>query len=242
MTTPLDLDGFPLAIYDRHFLEWNRVNNHFNNSISNDLPMFYHNQYSFDFNQFIIDSIHNTTDNSTNYNNPHDCVSFIFEFASNTVNLFKSHPLNIFLHPDYTSLSINYDKEQSTNNNPLGFFGQKYANSSSQLSHYIQDICHKELFLWKNRLSKPKTVINIDTDIDTDIDNNVVISNPTPTPNPTPTATPTANNIDFNNIFDSALNNIMNFQIDDDNRNIVEGDTGIIECYIDELDEIQSVD
>ena len=233
MTTPLNLDGFPSAIYDRHFIEWNRVNTQFNNSISNDLPMFYHNQYSFDFNQFIIDSIHNTTDNSTNYNNPHDCVSFIFEFASNTVNLFKSHPLNIFLHPDYTSLSINYDKEQSTNN-PLGVFGQKYANSSSQLSHYIQDICHKELFLWKNRLSKPKTVINIDTD-------DVVISNPKPTPNPTLTTTPTANNIDFNNIFDSALNNIMNYQFDDDNRNIVEDDTRNIECYINDF-EVQSVD
>ena len=233
MTTPLDLDGFPSAIYDRHFIEWNRINTQFNNSISNDLPMFYHNQYSFDFNQFIIDSIHNTTDNSTNYNNPHDCVSFIFEFASNTVNLFKSHPLNIFLHPEYTSLSINYDKEQSTNNNPLGFFGQKYANSSSQLSHYIQDICHKELFLWKNRLSKPKTVINIDTDDD------VVISNPTPCP--TPNTTPTANAIDFNNIFDSALNNIMNYHIDDDNRNIVEDDTSNIECYINDF-EVQSVD
>lgn len=229
MTTPLDLNGFPSAIYDRHFIEWNRVNNQFNNSISNDLPMFYHNQYSFDFNQFIIDSIHNTTDNYTNYNNPHDCVSFIFEFASNTVNLFKSHPLNIFLHPEYTSLSINYDKEQSTNHNPHGFFGQKYANSSSQLSHYIQDICHKELFLWKNRLSKPKTVINIDTDDD------VVISNPTPYPSPT------ANNIDFNNIFNSALNNIMNFQVDDDNRNIVEGDIDNVECYINDF-EVQSVD
>ena len=46
MTTPLDLDGFPSAIYDRHFIEWNRVNTQFNNSISNDLPMFYHNQYT----------------------------------------------------------------------------------------------------------------------------------------------------------------------------------------------------
>jgi hypothetical protein len=262
--TPLDLDGFPSAIYDRLFVEWNRINNQFSSSNSNDLPMFYHNEYSFDFNQFIIDSIHNTIDNSTNYNNPHDCIRFMFEFTSNIDNLFKTHPLNLFVHPDYISLPINMinndkenrgDDEPSNNVNILGFIGQKYANSSSQLSQYIQDICHKELFLWKNRLSKPKTVINIDiptpipididndidNDIDIDNDNDVGISNPTTTPIDTPTTN--ANVIDFNNIFDNALNNIMNFHIDDDddNRNIIEGDTGNIECYINDF-EVQSVD
>jgi len=223
--TPLDLDGFPSAIYDRHFIEWNKINNKFSNSLSNDLPMFYHNEYSFDFNQFVLDSIHNTIDNYTNYNNPHDCVSFIFELTSNTVNLFKTNSLNLFFHPDYTSSPVNNDKPSSVNDNHFGFIGHKYINSSIHLSQYIQDICHKELFLWKNRLSKPITVINIDNDT------------------PTPTPTPTDVNNSFDNIFDTTLNNIMNFSIDDDdNRNIVEGDTNNVECYIDELDEIQSVD
>ena len=34
MTTPLDLSGFPSAIYDRHFVEWNKINNTYNNLLS----------------------------------------------------------------------------------------------------------------------------------------------------------------------------------------------------------------
>ena len=47
----------------------------------------------------------------------------------------------------------------------------KYSNSSNQLSRYIQDICHKELFLWKNKLSNKPTVINIEDIFDFSLKN-----------------------------------------------------------------------
>ena len=47
----------------------------------------------------------------------------------------------------------------------------KYSNSSNQLSRYIQDICHKELFLWKNKLSNKHTVINIEDIFDFSLKN-----------------------------------------------------------------------
>jgi len=47
----------------------------------------------------------------------------------------------------------------------------KYSNSSNQLSRYIQDICHKTLFSWKNKLSKKHTLINLEDVFDSNLNN-----------------------------------------------------------------------
>ena len=201
MATSIHFTGFIASIYDRHFVEWNRISNQYSNdSTSNNLPMFYHPDFSFDFNQFIIDSIHNTIDPNITYNNPQQCVQFSFELSKNVVQLFNTNSVNtnsvntnsvntnsvntnsfnIFIHPDYV------DMDDSNNVNKHN----KYSNSSNQLSRYIQDICHKELFLWKNKLSNKPTVINIE------------------------------------DIFDFSLKNILNTTMNQlDNRNILDDNT-----------------
>ena len=167
MATSIHFTGFIASIYDRHFVEWNRITNQYSNdSTSNNLPMFYHQDFLFDFNQFIIDSIHNTIDQNINYNNPQQCVQFSFELSNNIVQLFNTNSFNtnsfnIFIHPDYV------DMDDSNNVNKHN----KYSNSSNQLSRYIQDICHKELFLWKNKLSNKPTVINIEDIFDFSLKN-----------------------------------------------------------------------
>ena len=162
MATSIHFTGFIASIYDRHFVEWNRISNQYSNdSTSNNLPMFYHQDFLFDFNQFIIDSIHNTIDQNINYNNPQQCVQFSFELSNNIVQLFNTNSFNIFIHPDYV------DMDDSNNVNKHN----KYSNSSNQLSRYIQDICHKELFLWKNKLSNKPTVINIEDIFDFSLKN-----------------------------------------------------------------------
>tara|TARA_Y100000389_G_scaffold73369_1_gene70017 strand:- start:4 stop:504 length:501 start_codon:yes stop_codon:yes gene_type:complete len=128
--------------------------------------MFYHHDFLFDFNQFIIDSIHNTIHQNITYNNPQQCVQFSFELSKNVVQLFNTNSFNtnsfnIFIHPDYV------DMDDSNNVNKHN----KYSNSSNQLSRYIQDICHKELFLWKNKLSNKPTVINIEDIFDFSLKN-----------------------------------------------------------------------
>jgi hypothetical protein len=127
--------------------------------------MFYHQDFLFDFNQFIIDSIHNTIHQNITYNNPQQCVQFSFELSKNVVQLFNTNSFNtnsfnIFIHPDY----VDIDATNNVNKD-------KYSNSSNQLSRYIQDICHKELFLWKNKLSNKPTVINIEDIFDFSLKN-----------------------------------------------------------------------
>ena len=160
MSSSIHFTGFIASIYDTHSVEWNRILNQYNNdTTSNNLPMFYHHDdYYFDFNQFIIDSIHNTIDLNITYNNPQECVQFSFELSNNVVQLFNTNSFNIFIHPDYVDID-------GTNN------GNKYSNSSNQLSRYIQDICHKTLFSWKNKLSKKHTLINLEDVFDTNLNN-----------------------------------------------------------------------
>jgi hypothetical protein len=174
MLTSIHFSGFISSIYDRHVVEWNRIiNQHSNDSTSNNLPMFYHHDFSFDFNQFIIDSIHNTIDQNINYNNPQQCVQFSFELSKNVVQLFNTNSFNIFIHPDYVYPDVHIDDnvDASIGTDTGKKHRHKYSNSSNQLSQYIQDICHKELFLWKNKLSNKPTVINIEDIFDFSLKN-----------------------------------------------------------------------
>ena len=124
METSIHFSGFISSIYDRHFVEWNRIINQYSNdTTSNNLPLFYHPDFSFDFNQFIIDAIHNTIDQNITYNNPQQCVQFSFELSKNVIQLFNTNSSNIFIHPDYVDID-------GTNN---GNKHNKYANSSNQL-------------------------------------------------------------------------------------------------------------
>ncbi len=195
MATSIHFTGFISSIYDRHFVEWNRISNqHSNDPTSNNLPLFYHQDFSFDFNQFIIESIHNTIDQNITYNNPQQCVQFSFELSKNVVQLFNTNSVNtnssnIFIHPDYLDID-------DTNN---GNKHNKYSNSSNQLSLYIQDICHKELFLWKNKLSNKPTVITIEDIFDFSLKN---ILNTT------------MNQLDNRNILDDNTDNISDTSSD----------------------------